>query len=70
MPQAEGFRIFETIRAEQLLKDSECVLQIPDAPAGHEGRQFLRYIQHLKANNSLPLQDIRKQMLLSIEKYF
>ncbi len=69
MPQAEGFRIFETIRAEQLLKDSECVLQIPDAPAGHEGRQFLRYIQHLKANNSLPLQDIRKQILLSIEKY-
>ncbi|MBN1265870.1 MAG: hypothetical protein JXA25_10285 [Anaerolineales bacterium] len=69
MPQAEGFRILETIRAEQLLPNSECVLMLPDTPAGHEGRQFMRYIQHLASNNKLTLQAIQGLIQQSITKY-
>jgi len=69
MPQAEGFRILETLRAEQLLPESECILMLPQTPAGHEGRQFMRYIQHLVANNKLTIQVIQQLVKQSITKF-
>jgi len=69
MPQAEGFRILETLRTEQLLAAGDCYLMLPEKPAGHEGRQFMRYIQHLVKNNSLSLPVIRKQIDESIASF-
>lgn len=69
MPGADGFRILETFRAEQLHTEFECIILIPESPAGHEGRQFLRYIQHLNDNNAVPLQAIQKSIQQSVRKY-
>ncbi len=54
MPQAQGFRVLETLRMEGYSDDLDIILLIPAEPAPFEQRQFNRYLKRLLQKNSLP----------------